>query len=81
MRNNRDWNDNHNRQGSGDHLQKQKLKSRARLEDQIQPALPLATPATSMAAEPLTTPCQHSTKQTTMLPYAALPKLADRLAE
>ncbi len=55
LRDNRDWKDDHYMQESGGHYHKRKVKSRARFEEWIQPALPLATPATPMAAGPLLT--------------------------
>ncbi len=77
----RDRNDDYDRQESGGYCQKQKGRSRARFEEQIQPALPPATLATPTAAVPPTTPRQYSAKQATTSPYAALPKLTDSSAD
>jgi hypothetical protein len=70
------------RQQQGGHQSRTKDRSRVRLEDQIQPALPQDTPAPLPAASTLAPPLQQQpARYASSSPYPLLPKKAGRLPD
>jgi hypothetical protein len=67
------------RQQEGGHRSRRKDRSRVRLEERVQPALPQATPTPPPAARTLAPPLQQQpARYASNLSYPPLPKKADR---